>query len=88
MRELAEQAAEALSQQTSATLGVVVVSRPDMDEHHADVDEGTAIAVYLGGEIRSRSYGFGGQAETAKSWASTWAMSMAWRLLKEKYDGD
>jgi nicotinamide-nucleotide amidase len=88
LRELAERAAESLSQQANATLGMVVVSRPDMDEHHADVDEGTAIAVYLGGEISSRSYGFGGQAETAKSWASTWAMSMAWRMLKEKFGGD
>lgn len=88
IRALAERAAEAVSKVSSATVGIAVVSYPDMDEHHADREEGTAIAVYLDGNLRSRAYGFGGQAETAKSWASTWAMSMAWRMLKEAFHDD
>lgn len=88
LRELAERAAEAASKASNAAVGIAVVSHPDMDEHHADREEGTAIAVYLDGNLRSRAYGFGGQAETAKSWASTWAMSMAWRMLKEAFHDD
>ncbi len=83
IRELAERAAEVVCKETGAMVGIAVVSYPDMDEHYTDKDEGTAIAVYLGGNLRSRSYGFGGQAETARSWASTWALSMAWRMLRE-----
>jgi nicotinamide-nucleotide amidase len=85
IRELAERAAEAAAKAANTSLGIAVVSYPEMDEHHADREEGTAIAVYLDGGLRSRAYGFGGQAETAKSWASTWAMSMAWRMLKETF---
>jgi len=88
LRELAELAAKNVSKQAHATAGIAIVSFPDMDEHHADREEGTAIAVYLDGKIRSRAYGFGGQSETATSWGSTWAMSTAWRMLKEAFDGE
>jgi nicotinamide-nucleotide amidase len=88
IRELAERAAETICKASGALVGIAVVSYPEMDEHFADKDEGTAIAVYLGGNVRSRSYGFGGQAETAKSWASTWALSMAWRMLRETFHDD
>lgn len=83
VRELALRAAEAMYKRHQASIGIAVVSRPDMDEHHADSDEGTAIAVYLPEKSRSRVYGFGGQSEVARAWAGTWSMSMAWNMLKE-----
>jgi hypothetical protein len=58
-----------------------------MDEIHADSEAGTAIAVHTDEKSRSRTYGFGGKSDTAPEWASTWAMSMLWQMLKEKFDG-
>jgi nicotinamide-nucleotide amidase len=86
IREMAERAAETICTETDAAIGIAVVSYPDLDEH-ADNESGTAIAVYLNGNIRSRVYGFGGLSETAGAWAGTWSMSMAWRMLKEAFDG-
>jgi len=88
LRELAERAAGAMSNGSTALVGIAVVSYPDMDEHHNDTEEGTAIAVCLDGKLRSRAYGFGGRGETAQSWVSTWTMSMAWRMLKESFHDD
>ncbi len=85
LRELAERAAKALSLNSNRLVGIAAVSYPDMDEDHADKEEGTAIAVCLDGTLRSRAYGFGGRSDTAQSWVSTWAMSMAWRMLKEAF---
>jgi nicotinamide-nucleotide amidase len=86
LRELAERAAESIAHQSNATAGIAVVSRPEMDETHGDSETGTAIAVYTADKMRSRAYGFGGKSETAPSWASTWAMSMLWQMLSEKFD--
>ena len=88
LRQLAERAAEAASHKSNARVGIAVVSYPDLEEDHADKEEGTAIAVYLDGNLRSRAYGFGGRTDTAQSWSSTWAMSMAWRMLKEVFHDD
>jgi nicotinamide-nucleotide amidase len=85
IRELAEQAAEAASKQAGTAAGIAVVSHPEMDEYHADADGGTALAVYFDGKVRSRVYGFGGQAEVALDWARTWSMSTLWRMVREKF---
>jgi nicotinamide-nucleotide amidase len=83
IRQLAEMAAEAASRKANAEVGIAVVCQPDMDEQHADAEQGTAIAVYTAEKSRSRAYGFGGQSETAREWSGTWSMSMAWRMLRE-----
>ncbi len=83
IRELAEQAAQMVYTDTNANAGIAIVCRPDMDDNHADSEDGTAIAVYTPEKTRSRVYGFGGQGETASQWASTWAMSMLWQMLQE-----
>ncbi|MBI1277059.1 MAG: CinA family nicotinamide mononucleotide deamidase-related protein [Anaerolineaceae bacterium] len=84
IRELAEKVAETICQTNYASAGIAVISRPDMDDQHADSEGGTAIAVYTPNGTRSRVYGFGGQGETAATWVSTWAMSMLWQMLQEK----
>jgi nicotinamide-nucleotide amidase len=86
IRDLAERAAESACTQSGALVGIAVVCRPDMGEQHADNEAGTALATYMPGKMRSRVYGFGGQSETALAWATTWSLSMAWRLLKEHFD--
>lgn len=83
LRKLAELAAEAVCNAAGATVGIAVVSHPQMDEHHADAEEGSAIAVYSATRIRSRVYGFGAKSDTAASWTGTWSLSMAWRMLAE-----
>ena len=84
IREMAEKVAEAICKSNHANAGIAVVSHPDMDDQHADSENGTAIAVYTPERSRSRVYGFGGQGETAPTWVSTWAMSMLWQMLQEK----
>ena len=86
LRELAELAAKAIAVSTSSEIGIAVVSRPDVTDDHADTEVGSAIAVYAFGEIRSRSYGFGGNSDTAIQWTGTWSASTAWRMLKERHD--
>src|SRR5690606_9945806 len=86
LRELAELAAQAIAVSTSSEIGIAVVSRPDVTDDHADTEVGSAIAVYAFGEIRSRSYGFGGNSDTAIQWTGTWSASTAWRMLKERHD--
>lgn len=82
IRTLAECAAEDLARRSNARVVLAVVAFPDINEQ-ADSGEGSALAVFVGGEVRSRVYGFGGESETAKLWTGTWAMSMAWRMLRE-----
>jgi competence/damage-inducible protein CinA-like protein len=86
LRELAEREAQAVAGRDNATAGIAVVCRPDMDENHSDSEVGTAISVYTTEKTRSRAYGFGGNSDTAPEWASTWALSMLWQMLKEKLD--
>lgn len=88
LRQLAERAAEFLCQQSGANVALVVVSRPDALEDHDDTTEGSAVAAYANGAMRSRAYGFGGGTDTAKEWTGTWAMSMAWRMLREKAEAN
>lgn len=82
IRTLAEDAAKALAVAAKAKVAVAVVAFPDINEQ-ADSGEGSALAVVVGDQVRSRVYGFGGESETAKQWTGTWAMSMAWRMLRE-----
>lgn len=84
VRQLAERAAEASAQGDPATIGMAIVSRNDDAQDHADSDELSAIAVYLDGKLRSRSYGFGGGTDFVQQWGGTWLMSMAWHMLKER----
>jgi nicotinamide-nucleotide amidase len=86
LRDLAERAAKTACEQSGAGAAIAVVSYPDMDEHHADNESGTAIAVCLDDKVRSRSYGFGGQSDIAQDWATTWSLSTLWRMLREKFD--
>jgi nicotinamide-nucleotide amidase len=85
-RELAEQVSQMVSKAENALASIVVVSSMD-DQDHADNNEGgTAIAVYLDGKTRSRMFGFGGQADIAAAWVSTWSLSMLWQMVKEKFE--
>jgi len=86
LRPLAEHAAVSLCNQHNAGAALVVVSRLDAFEDHADSADGSAIAVSVNGKIRSRVYGFGGGTDTARQWTGTWAMSMAWRMLRESLE--
>ena len=85
LRDLAAQAAEAVCKEANALVGLAVICRPDVDEN-ADNEQGSAVAVYMESNLRSRAYGFGGKSELAKAWVSSWAMSNAWRMLKEKFE--
>ena len=83
LRDLAEAAARQLSGQGERSVAIVAVSRETDAADEADSAERTALAVCLGDEVRSRSYGFGGQAEEVRQYLVTWAFAMAWRLLRD-----
>ncbi len=83
LRELAEAAARALASEEGTRVGIAVIADPDRADDRADVDVGSAFAVCVGGRVRSRAYGFGGSSEAAQQWSGTWAMSMAWQMLKD-----
>jgi nicotinamide-nucleotide amidase len=82
LRELAEDAAQTLAKD-GQTVGIAVLAVADRAEDHADNDAGSAFAVYVNGQMRSRSYGFGGMSEDAVRWSGTWAMAMAWQMLSQ-----
>ncbi len=73
-KESMEHAAAALRQKSGADMAIAVVSAA----------KGTAIAVDDGGEVRSRTYAYGGLEVGGPEWASGWAMSMGWHLLIQK----
>lgn len=83
IRQLAECAAEQNAQYGDDVIGMAIVSLSADSEDHADSDELSAIAVCVGGKLRSRSYGFGGGTDFVHQWGGTWIMSMAWHMLKE-----
>lgn len=85
LRDTAIQVAEIARKESGAFAGVAIASYPDIDER-SDVSEGTAIAVHSVDKVRDRVYGFGGQSELARVWATKWAMSAVWRMLREQYD--
>lgn len=60
-----------------------------LDDSGADVviayvthESGTGITAQMGEHKRSRRYGFGGAGTDAPVWAGTWAISMAWFLVR------
>jgi nicotinamide-nucleotide amidase len=83
IREIAEKLATTIATAQRATIGIAVLSREDGDTDHADREALSALAVYCNGSVRSRSYGFSGGADVARQFMGTWALSMAWRMLKE-----
>lgn len=83
LRGRAEAAAIVMAQTAPQTLGIAVIADPERGEDRADADEGSAFAVCVNGQLRSRSYGFGGASEDARRWSATWAMSAAWQMLQE-----
>jgi nicotinamide-nucleotide amidase len=83
LREQAIYLAEHICLEAGAQVGLVVISNPDQIEDHADSDASTAVAVYAGGQTRSRVYGFGAQAEVTRTWTGTWSLATAWRMLQD-----
>ncbi|MCA9909227.1 MAG: hypothetical protein KC519_11305, partial [Anaerolineae bacterium] len=82
LRMRAEQIARRLVSEAPDRVGIAVLSDPAREDDRADSDEGSAFAVCLGDNVRSRAYGFGGQSEVAQQWSGTWALSMAWQMTR------
>ncbi len=82
LRLRAEQIARRLASEAPDRVGIAVLSDPAREDDRADSDEGSAFAVCLGDNVRSRAYGFGGQSEVAQQWSGTWALSMAWQMAR------
>lgn len=87
LRDLALLAAKSSCEDGEASVGVAIVSLPDVDED-ADVAQGTAIAIHTDQRARSRVYGFGAQSDVARDWVRSWSLSVVWRLLREKFDDE
>lgn len=85
LRQSAESIARQIAERNGAAAGIAILSLPDVDEK-ADVEEASAIALYVNGETKSRIYGFGGKNPITRDWLSRWAMAYVWRLLKEQYE--
>lgn len=75
VQALAEGAAHTLHATSGARLAIAIVSEPS----------GTAISLTDGYHVRNRAYAYGGLDSGGPEWASGWGLSMAWRLLSEKY---
>jgi nicotinamide-nucleotide amidase len=85
LRQSAENIARLIAERNAAAAGIAILSLPDVDEK-ADVEEASAIALYVNGELKSRVYGFGGKNPITREWLSRWAMAYVWRSLKEQYE--
>ncbi|MGQ9909600.1 MAG: CinA family nicotinamide mononucleotide deamidase-related protein [Candidatus Flexifilum sp.] len=84
LRELTEIAARDAATEAGVSVGIALVSKTRDAADHADSQEFSAVAVFVDDKLRSRAYGFGGGSDFARQWGSSWAMSMAWRLIKER----
>lgn len=73
--ELARQDARYLLQSTGAQVAIAYVT----------ADTGTGIAAVTGDRERVRRYKFGGALVEAPTWAGTWAIGMAWQLVREQH---
>lgn len=82
IRDLAEQAARWIHQQSGSMVGVALLSMPDVKEN-TDQQQSTAIAIYSPQAARSRAYGFGAQSDLASDWIKMWTMSSLWNMLRE-----
>lgn len=85
LRDLAIQAARYAENQNDVSVGIAILSDPDVEES-ADADYATVVAVTYGDRVQSRVYGFGARSELATEWLGRWAMSIAWRMVKESTD--
>ncbi len=72
---LADSAAHALLAESGAQLAITIISEPSH----------TVISLTNGQTIRNRAYAYGGIDLGGAEWASGWGISMAWRLIAEKY---
>ncbi|MEZ4667059.1 MAG: CinA family nicotinamide mononucleotide deamidase-related protein [Anaerolineae bacterium] len=81
LRETAENVAQNKCRHYDANACIVLMSKPDIDDEHADSEAGTAISVCTTTKTKSRVYGFGGKSSTAQEWGSTWALSILWQML-------
>lgn len=86
LRDLAAKVATQTRLDTDAAFGIVILVNPEVNEG-GDANEATAVAVASEQNVRARVYGFGGQADFAPQWVSTWAMSQAWGMLREMGHG-
>jgi nicotinamide-nucleotide amidase len=82
LRLIAESAAQSANQDGVAS--IAIVSQPDVAGDQADRTPATAVAVCVDGQVQSREYGFGSQAEVASAWVSSWSLAMIWRALQDK----
>ncbi len=69
-----EAAAQRLLYQDDVSTGIAVATHSG----------GTAIAVATPDKTRTRTYGFGGEETLAPIWATTWGLSIAWRMLQDR----
>lgn len=88
LRELTEIAARDAAMEAGVSVGIALVSKTRDAADHADTQEFSAVAVFVDDKLRSRAYGFGGGSDLVRQWGSSWAMSMAWRLIKERETSD
>jgi nicotinamide-nucleotide amidase len=86
VHDLANQAVQRLATESGATVNMVIISAPDVNES-ADAQEATVVSIMVGEQNRSRAYGLGGQNPLVREWVSTWALASAWRMLKERFEG-
>ncbi|MCL4236704.1 MAG: CinA family nicotinamide mononucleotide deamidase-related protein [Anaerolineae bacterium] len=71
--QLARREARRLLDDSGATVAIAFVTD----------DEGTGIAALTRDKERIRRYKFGGADAESPAWAGTWAMGMAWQLVRE-----
>ena len=84
LRDLALACAEHAASRAGVDVAIAIISNPDRADDQSDQDEGTAVAVWVNGQHRTRAYGFGPQSDIAALWTSTWTLASAWRMLQEQ----
>ena len=74
--EMAKAEAKRLREETGADVVIAYVTH----------EQGTGITAMTAERERTRRYAFGGAATEAPAWAGTWAISMAWHLVRRIED--
>lgn len=85
LREVATQAALKLRSESGATVNMVIICSPEINES-ADAQEATVVAIAVNDQSRSRAYGFGGQNPLLREFVCTWSMAWAWGMVKEQFE--
>jgi len=83
LRHLAESAAKQVN--APGVASIAIVSEPNIVGDQSDRTPATAVAVCVDGQVQSREYGFGSQADVASAWVSSWSLAMVWRALQDKF---